>query len=187
MELIAQRFPYAQYGHQAQIPVSNSNSALSVSAGGTLSNNTYTWYSITKNKYTRVAIRNGDSVFHPSETGIYVARIVNSVATQLVLYSDTVQYKTSALDNNIVAANTSVSDATGKTNDFVVYPNPAKDVLHVETNAGAIFSLTDQSGKILLNQNINNKGSLDISRLSAGLYYLKNNNTGVAKAVIITK
>jgi hypothetical protein len=36
----------------------------------------------------------------------------------------------------------------------------------------------------LLNQNINNKGSLDISNLSAGIYYLKNNYTGVAKAVI---
>jgi hypothetical protein len=187
MELVAQQNPVAQYDHQAQIPVLHYNSALSVSAGGTPSNNTYTWYSVSKNEYKRVAIRHGDSVFHPSENGIYVARIVNSVATQLVLYSDTVQFKTSALENSIIAANTSISDATGKTNDFVIYPNPAKNILHVETNGSGIFSLTDQLGKIALTQNINNKGSLDISHLSAGIYYLKNNNTGIAKAVIITK
>ena len=45
----------------------------------------------------------------------------------------------------------------------VVYPNPSKDILHVETNGSATFSLINQSGKILITTNINGKGIINIS------------------------
>src|SRR6266536_4970515 len=41
MELIAQTFPFAKYSPQANIPIHQNGNTLSVSAGGTLSNNTY--------------------------------------------------------------------------------------------------------------------------------------------------
>ena len=70
----------------------------------------------------------------------------------------------------------------------VVYPNPAKDILHVETNSSATFSLIDQSGKILLmTTNINGKGVINISGVAAGVYYLKNNSTGDVQKVIIAR
>jgi hypothetical protein len=37
-----------------------------------------------------------------------------------------------------------------KTNLFLVYPNPARDILHVQTNGNASFSLVNQSGQTLL-------------------------------------
>jgi hypothetical protein len=73
------------------------------------------------------------------------------------------------------------------TKEFKVYPNPAKDVLHVQTNGKAILSLTDQSGKVLLTQTIEGNRVINIAPLPAGLYYLKNNSTGVTQKVIITR
>jgi hypothetical protein len=64
---------------------------------------------------------------------------------------------------------------------------PAKDIVHVQTNGNASFSLVNQSGKILLTTNINGESSVNISGMAAGLYYLKNNSTGVVHKVIIER
>jgi len=69
---------------------------------------------------------------------------------------------------------------------FIVYPNPAKDILHVETTGKATVTLTNQSGKIILTKTINNNGEINVSHLPAGLYYVKNNETGEVQKVIIT-
>jgi len=52
-----------------------------------------------------------------------------------------------------------------------------KNILQIETNGSAAFSLIDQSEKILLNTNINGRGIINISGKAPGLYYLKNNST----------
>jgi hypothetical protein len=70
---------------------------------------------------------------------------------------------------------------------FSVYPNPAKDVLHVTTNGSTSFSLISKSGKILLTTNIDKAGSINVSTLAAGEYYLRNNATNVAKKVVIVR
>src|SRR6266540_2557783 len=44
MEFIAQNFPNSIYYPQANIPIHQNGNTLSVSAGGTLSNNTYKWF-----------------------------------------------------------------------------------------------------------------------------------------------
>jgi len=72
-------------------------------------------------------------------------------------------------------------------NGFIIYPNPAKNILYVQSNGKAILSLTDQSGKILLTKTIDGRGSINISGVAAGLYYLKNNTTGATQKVVITK
>jgi hypothetical protein len=72
-------------------------------------------------------------------------------------------------------------------NNILVYPNPAKDILHVQTNGNVTFSLLNQSGQTLLTTNINGKGSIDISGMSAGVYYLKNTATGATQKIIVTK
>jgi hypothetical protein len=84
----------------------------------------------------------------------------------------------------------SSSAATIGCNDIgrvTVYPNPAKSIFHVETNGAAMFSLIDQSGKILLTTNINAKGSINISGIAPGLYYLKNNSTCNVQKVVIAR
>jgi hypothetical protein len=180
MELVAQTFPKAIYSPQANILVHQHNNALSAYAGGTLSNNTYKWFKCEGTTSILVATIKGDSVFHPNESGRYRVVVSNSVATQLKLY--TLLYNYTAPAKAVVA---SAANALQYDKVFRVYPNPAKDILHVETGGNASFSLLDQSGKILLTANINGKGSINISGLSAGLYYLKNNTTQAVQKVVI--
>ena len=89
MELIAQTFPNAVYAPQKLITVHKNGNALSVSAGGTVSNNTYTWFNIEQNNSVTIV---GDSVFHASLNGQYFAKITNAICTQLTLHTDTVYY-----------------------------------------------------------------------------------------------
>jgi hypothetical protein len=100
----------------------------------------------------------------------------------------------SLITNSGTIANTYINSHADKVNQqnenthvFKIYPNPARDILHVETNDNTTFSLFNQSGKILLTTNINKKGNIDISPITAGLYYLKNNGTGAVQKVEITR
>jgi hypothetical protein len=186
MEFIAETFTEAIYDHQKDIPVNQNGNTLSVSAGGTLSNNTYKllkWTSRTT--YTVVATKRGDSVFHPADSGIYQIKILNSVATGLVLYSKVIKYV--APSNPVIASSENTLQEYNKANVFRVYPNPARDVLHIEANGNASVSLIDQSGKILMTTNINSKGSIDVSNINPGLYYIKNNSTQAVRKVVIER
>jgi hypothetical protein len=90
MEGIATAYSFAQYSPQAFIPLNQNGNTLSVSAGGTLSNNTYNWY----NGGTLVATNTGDSTYTVTEVGNYSVAVTNSIATELTLYSDTVAVTT---------------------------------------------------------------------------------------------
>ncbi|HYK45792.1 MAG TPA: T9SS type A sorting domain-containing protein [Parafilimonas sp.] len=72
-------------------------------------------------------------------------------------------------------------------NEFSVYPNPAKNVLYIQTKSNTSFFLLNASGKIVFTKTINGSGSVDIKNLPAGNYYLKNTTTGVVRKVIINK
>jgi hypothetical protein len=186
MEAIAQKFSKAAIDHQKNIRIHQSGNTLSVSAGGTLSNNTYKWYKCEGTTATLVATITGDSVFHPSESGRYYVRVKNSVIGQrLKLFSSAFDY--TASNNNVIASAENAFQQNDKTNLFRVYPNPAKDILHVETNGSAMFSLIDQSGKILVITSISGKGVVNISNITPGLYYLKNNSTGNVQKVVIVR
>jgi len=75
----------------------------------------------------------------------------------------------------------------GSNKNFMVYPNPAKNILHIQTNGKAIVSLIDHAGKILLTKTIDGNGIINIADLAPGLYYLKNTTTGATEKIIITK
>src|SRR6266536_2508277 len=182
MQFVAQTFPNAIYAPQKLIPVHQNGNTLSVYAGGTLSNNTYTWFF--KNGLIKdTIVIKGDSVFHPKKNGIYRAKVTNSIAIKLQLHSDTIVYTAPAI---IASAENSLQQYD-KTNSFRVYPNPAKDILFVQTNSNTSFSLLNQSGKILLITDIDGKGSINISSVAAGLYYLRNNSSGAVQKVVIAR
>lgn len=79
------------YGHQAQIPIQIQNGKLSVEAGGTVANNTYKWFKKTSTQDgvppVLLATIVGDKYYEPTEPGIYLVEVTNSVATQLTLRS----------------------------------------------------------------------------------------------------
>jgi len=78
------------YAPQANIPITyhTLNSMLSVSAGGTLKNNTYKWYR-NGSLYKTVV---GDSTFIADSAGTYHVEVTNYFATQLTLISDSIVY-----------------------------------------------------------------------------------------------
>ncbi len=67
------------------LPLHFNGGILSVSAGGTLSNNTYRWY---KDNQLMSTIT-GDSTFVPAQNGNYTVTVTNKVADKLTLFSDT--------------------------------------------------------------------------------------------------
>ena len=185
IEFVARAFPEAVYGPQKNIVIHQNGNTLSVHAGGTLSNNTYKWFKCQGTSPVLVATIKGDSVFHPSESGKYRVVVLNSIATRLKLFTKVYDY--TAPDNALVASAENGLQQPGKANVFRVYPNPAKDILHVETNGATMFSLIDQSGKIFAVTSINGKGIINISGIPAGLYYLKNNSTGSVQKIVIAR
>jgi uncharacterized protein (DUF2141 family) len=62
-------------------------------------------------------------------------------------------------------------------NNINIYPNPAKDLLTLQTAANMIgqnYMVIDQLGRQVLTGKVNNETStLDISQLQAGMYFLK--------------
>ncbi len=88
MELVAAKFQ-PTYSPQADISLLKNNDTLLVSAGGTLSNNTYNWYSVNGMLDTTIT---GDSTFIPSADGRYYVDVTNSIATRLTLHSDTIEF-----------------------------------------------------------------------------------------------
>jgi hypothetical protein len=55
-----------------------------------------------------------------------------------------------------------------------IYPNPAKDVLHVAAAAGAEVSLLDMSGKLIASQIVEGaEVDFDISHLAQGVYMVR--------------
>ncbi len=88
MEGIAQKFPNAYYVMQADIPLHVNGNTLSVSAGGTLANDTFRLYKNNVLAQTQI----GDSVFTTSGTANYSIAITNAIATELTLYTDTLAF-----------------------------------------------------------------------------------------------
>jgi Leucine-rich repeat (LRR) protein len=90
IESVAQTFSFANYAPQSNISLHKNGDALFVSAGGTLSNNSFRWY---KNGILDTTIT-GDSVFTVTEVGQYSVAVTNSIATELILYTDSIDVTT---------------------------------------------------------------------------------------------
>ena len=130
----------------------------------------------------------GDSIFYPVQNGRYRVKIRNAVATKLTLKSQPIDYVAPpVLNNTFIASSESALQQHDKATVFLVYPNPAKDMLHIQTQGKVTIQLSDQSGKILITKTINGNGEINVSQLAAGLYYLKNKNTGETQKIIVTK
>jgi len=77
--------------------------------------------------------------------------------------------------------------ANNARNNLIVYPNPTKNMLHVETNGKVTLSVQDASGKILLTKIIDGSGEISLANIAPGIYYLKNNATGLTEKFVVVK
>jgi len=78
--------------------------------------------------------------------------------------------------------------ATNITGDtFIASPNPAKHKINIQSTGKAIYTLTNGAGKTIITQTINGNGVINVANVPAGIYYLKNTTTGIAKKIVIVK
>lgn len=173
LELVASNFKGQMliYRKQALLTVHKNGNSFSVSAGGTLKNNKYVWMTADNTDSTVIK---GDSVFYPKKSGTYRVKVINSKATHLKLRSVTFNY-------SLPVDSIPKSD---KPKTFGVFPNPVKNILHVQNAGDATFSLIDQTGRVILIKNISENGTIDCSNLLIGIYYLINNKTGAMKKIV---
>jgi Leucine-rich repeat (LRR) protein len=180
IEYIAQKLPKVAYAPQAIIPVHQNGNTLSIYAGGTLGNNTYHWFRVGS---TGSTVINADSTFQPKQTGKYYASVTNAIATQLTLYSDTVDFTI----NNLTVNNNLSTDASSKLEQGLhVYPNPANNVVQVQVNGTAKIILTNSAGKVMLARTITNNAFINVNAFAPGTYYIQNKDNGEVKQVVIT-
>ncbi len=165
-ELAGHNFATFVYAPQKNISLHFNNKMFSVSAGGTLSNNTYKWYK----GANLVATIQDDSTFTPSENGNYSVAVTNAVATELTLYSDTINY---VANSDFIASNiksekktfTSVFPNPVKTNTTLSFPASGNYTINiVDINGKTIQTITGVSNK---KQNVVN---VNLSHYSSGIY-----------------
>ncbi|HTA60925.1 MAG TPA: T9SS type A sorting domain-containing protein [Bacteroidia bacterium] len=87
---------------------------------------------------------------------------------------------------------TSIEQIDNKHQQVKIYPNPANNILHIEMemlNEKTELKLFDINGRLLLNQFIQDKTTVDVSGLNAGVYSLNitNNEGALTKKLVIVK
>ena len=162
IESVARSFTNTYYAPQQRIAIHQHENMLAVSAGGTLSNNTYKWFKVGTAGATIIP---GDSVFVPASSGIYYVRVSNAVATKLTLSSDTFAY---------VKPEAKSMSAQNYTS---IYPNPVKDILKItglNTNVNMNITIADVGGIVRMNTTTGKQSTfnINVSKLQRGNYVL---------------
>lgn len=164
LEALAAQDSVAIYAPQANIPVSKNNNLLSVSAGGTLSNNTYKWY---RNNML-VSTKTGDSTFTIDTAGNYTVAVTNRIANQLTLFGGDI---TQSIDSLALVDLYNSTNGTGWFNHTNwLTAAPINTWYGVTINSGKVTRLDLQSNRL--------SGSLPaaLGNLSALSYLQLNSN-----------
>lgn len=69
---------------------------------------------------------------------------------------------------------------------FTVYPNPAATMLNIQLKGKSVFNLADKTGRTIITNTIENTGSIDVSRLKPGIYFI-NTPSGTKQKIIIVR
>ena len=156
LEYFVRKYSTISYKPQADIEVHHFQNKLSVSAGGTLSNNTYRWFQVGESTPFTIS---GDSTFQPTKSGRYYARITNSIVTGLTLKTDTLVYQM----------------PSQKSIKIFVSPNPARDRITLsglDEKQDVKIAITDASGYVWMKAMSRQQSAfrVDVSGLKAGNY-----------------
>lgn len=119
-----------------------------------------------------------DSTFTPTTSGKYY------VASKPTLYSDTIDYRTTAWQEEFIVNALKIRKQNNQHN-LTVYPNPATNIIHLETNGTVDITLTNSTGNFLLTKSINNKDVISVSQFANGIYYIKNKTTSEVRKIVV--
>ena len=92
--------------------------------------------------------------------GTYIVTLTAFSDCEFTTYTDTVVINTTGINS---INNTS----------FNVYPNPAIDMVTINTNENGNVMIININGDVLLNTNIENNKTIDISKFEKGVYIIK--------------
>jgi Leucine-rich repeat (LRR) protein len=132
--------PGVAYFPQATIPLNIQGNLLSVSAGGTLANDTFYLYKNDVLNSTQI----GDSVFAVNSGGNYFITVTNAITSKLILYTDTIKIDTVTIQLCPPVANTLlIADSTGSVYQWQLnsgngFVNISDDSNYVGTTTGSL-------------------------------------------------
>ncbi|KAA5533617.1 T9SS type A sorting domain-containing protein [Taibaiella lutea] len=160
---------YNTYILEDSIPM---GSSVNVSFG-TLNNINQNENDETVNFYVKI-------VSNPDGTGAFIDEVLTNNTDQ-----NTITYKPCGINGG-----TAIHNVNGEILDFTLFPNPATDVLQLETKDLKVnnVTITDISGRIVVKKTVAPAGEikLDIATLPRGMYFLKmDTDKGVASSKFI--
>jgi hypothetical protein len=145
-----------------------SSSTLSANATGGVGSITYSWVAGPSNSISAVS---------PTITTAYTVNVTDA--------------------NNCLKTETisiTVDPCTGlnefkmqSSSEFVMYPNPAANIVTIESIQAAKFSIVNLEGKAIEQFSVEGFKMIDISQFAQGVYFIRNSTTGQTKKLIIIK
>lgn len=90
-------------------------------------------------------------------------------------------------DNDIAKSTGKAAAVKMDDHVFAVYPNPAANELYIQTKGTAIISILNSTGKTMLTKTVTGKNPVQITQLHAGIYYVKNHDTGDIQKLVVIK
>lgn len=150
---------FSSVSPQALLKISTRGKQLTLSAGGTLSKNTYSWYQVGTAQPTVIK---GDSTFTPAQSGQYYAKVTNTAVSRLTLTTDTVAYTKTERAADLHIA---------------VSPNPARGqvtLYGLDDKTDALVRVSDLSGHVWMQATSRKQTmlKLNIADLKGGNYFI---------------
>lgn len=142
-------------------------------------NNIYKWYKNDVLLSSQTSATLNLTNVKLDDAGVYRCEVTNSVVTGLTLYSRKI---------TLIVNKVTYVGEIGTLDNLNIYPNPANDVLFIETPSSGNLKIYDINGKMVLNKNLENlKNEIDISELVAGTYLLRFDSDGSTKTLPLIK
>ena len=176
LEYISKKYYTLTDAPQANLVVNLYNNKLAVSAGGTLSRNTYKWY---KTGMANPVTITGDSTYQPATSGQYFVNVTNSIVKFLTLTSDTIFYTTSGVNSNTAIT-------------VSIYPNPVKGMITINglnDKADSKITIADMSGHVWMSAMSRRQITMkiDASGLKTGNYLVSVSDRKEVKTIQFVK
>lgn len=73
------------------------------------------------------------------------------------------------------------------TTNISIYPNPASEILTINTTKPSVIILLNQDGRKILTKIVNSFTTIDVSSYSSGIYYLLNVNSGEKISFVVAR